>query len=147
MYFTITAKVEEVNDASYERTVKQADGSTTPEQVTQFELSLTVPTMRDRVRVTFAADVAPKMEDMDKWELEETWVVVQADVMRSAAFEGSNGATALVSFNGIEIREATTAERKELQNARKAAKIKAKQRRADAKAAKAAAKEAQAKAA
>ena len=144
MYFKITAKVEEANDTSYEREVKQPDGADTIEQVLQYELSLTVPGMRDRVRVTFAADVAPKPDDMARWELEETWVVISADTLRAAAFTGAKGATALVSFTGVEVREATAAERKDLQAARQALKAKQKQRRAQAKADKTAAKKAHA---
>ena len=56
--------------------------------------------------------------------------------MRALAFERSNTRTgekpvgALVVFQAVDVREATADERKQLQTARKAQKIAAKQRRA-----------------
>jgi hypothetical protein len=144
MYFTILAKVDEVNDSSYERTVNQGKKDEHQETVQQFEIALSVPGMRDRVRVTFTPENLSVTQDkLDQWELEETWVMVKADSMRANAFDGSRGATALVSFNGVEVREATNDERKQLQQARKASKLKGKERRASAKAERAAAKKAQ----
>ena len=141
-YFEITAKVEEVNESSY---TLQSTG----EIVTKVQLSLVVPSMRDRVLCELPIDKAPKPETLDAWELEESWVVVSAEGMRALAFERSNARAgekpvgALVVFQGVEAREATPDERKALQQARKAQKVQAKQRRAARQAEKKAAKNAE----
>ena len=128
-YFQITAKVEEVNESSY--TVQS-----TGEIVTKIQLSLVVPSMRDRVMCELPLDKAPKADILDHWELEESWIVVSADGMRALAFERSNARAgekpvgALVVFQAVEAREASADERKQLQQARKAQKIQQKQRRA-----------------
>jgi hypothetical protein len=128
-YFQITAKVEEVNESTY--TVQS-----TGEIVTKVQLSLVVPAMRDRVLCELPAEKAPKPEILDKWEMEESWVVVSAEGMRALAFArnnvraGEKAVGAMVIFQGVEAREASTEERKQLQEARKVAKLQAKQRRA-----------------
>src|SRR5215471_10130402 len=71
-YFEITAKVEEVNESSY--TLKS-----TGEVITKIQLSLVIPSMRDRVLCELPLDKAPKTDTLDRWELEESWVVVSAD--------------------------------------------------------------------
>src|SRR5215831_11308977 len=125
MYITIFGKAEEVNDASYQRLTKK-QGKEIEETVQRWELSLTIPGMRDRVRVNLTPDIAPKQDIMDTWELEETWVMVSADGMRTVAFDGSKGAGAIVTFNAVDVREAKPEERQKLQQARKAAKEKSK---------------------
>ena len=138
-YFEITAKVEEVNESSY--TLKS-----TGEVITKIQLSLVVPSMRDRVLCELPLEKAPTPETLDTWELDECWVVVSADGMRALAFERSNARAgekpvgALVVFQGVEAREAKPEERKQLQQARKAQKVQAKQRRAARQAEKQAAK-------
>lgn len=128
-YFQITAKVEEVNESSY---TVQATG----EIVTKVQLSLVVPSMRERVLCELPLDKAPKTDLLERWELEENWVVVSADGMRALAFERSNARAgekpvgALVIFQAVDVREASADERRQLQAARKAQKIAAKQRRA-----------------
>jgi len=140
-YFEITAKLEEVNESSY--TVKS-----TGEIVTKVQLSLVVPGMRDRLTCELPLDKAPKSDLLDRWELEESWVVVSADGMRALAFERSNARVgekpvgALVVFQAVDVREASADERRALQQARKAQKIAAKQRRAARAAEKLAAKQA-----
>jgi hypothetical protein len=68
-------------------------------------------------------------------ELDESWLVVSADGMRALAFQRSNARAgekpvgALVVFQASEVREASVDERKQLQEARKAQKLQAKQRR------------------
>jgi hypothetical protein len=139
-YFEITGKCEEVNESSY--TVQS-----TGEVVTKIQLSLVVPTMRDRVQCELPIDKAPKAADLDRWELDESWLVVSADGMRALAFERSNARAgekpvgALVVFQAVEVREATADERKQLQEARKAQKTLAKQRRAQRQAERQAARE------
>ena len=138
-YFDITAKCEEVNESSY-------TNRSTGEVVTKIQLSLVVPSMRDRILCELPLDKAPKSDLLERWELEESWVVVSADGMRALAFERSNARTgekpvgALVVFQGVAAREAKPEERKELQQARKAQKVQAKQRRAARQAEKQAAK-------
>ncbi len=128
-YFEITAKVEEVNESSY---TQQSTG----EVVTKIQLSLVVPSMRERVLCELPMEAAPKTDLLDRWEMEESWVVVSADSMRALGFErssvraGEKAVGALVIFQAREVREASAEERKRLQEARKAAKLQAKQRRA-----------------
>jgi hypothetical protein len=138
-YFEITGKCESADESSY--TVQS-----TGEVVTKVQLSLVVPTMRDRVLCEIPIDHAPKTDDLSRWELEESWLVVSADGMRALAFERSNARAgekpvgALVIFQAVAVREASADERKQLQEARKAQKLQAKQRRAQRQAEKQAAK-------
>jgi hypothetical protein len=135
-YFEITAKVEEVDESSY---IQQATG----EVITRIQLSLVVPSMRERVICELPLEAAPKTDLLDRWEMDESWVVVSADGMRALGFTrssvraGEKAVGALVIFQGAAVREATAEERKRLQEARKAAKLQAKQRRAARKAEKA----------
>ena len=128
-YFQITGKCEEVNESTY--TIQS-----TGEIVTKIQLSLVVPGMRERVLCELPAAEAPKTDVLDRWELEEIWVVVGAEGMRALAFERANARAgeknvgALVVFQGAEVREASADERRALQQARKAQKVAAKQRRA-----------------
>ncbi len=82
-YFQITAKCEEVDESSY-------TNQSTGEVVTKIQLSLVVPSMRERVLCELPLDVAPKPEQLERWELEESWLVVSADSMRALAFARSN---------------------------------------------------------
>jgi hypothetical protein len=133
-YFQITAKVEEVDESSY---TVQATG----EVVTRVQLSLVVPGMRERVLCEMPLEAAPTPDTLSRWELEEAWVVASAESMRALGFQRTNARAgeravgALVIFQASEVREATADERKALQQARKAQKLQAKQRRAARKAA------------
>lgn len=140
-YFEITARCIEANQSSY-------TNKSTGEIVTKVQLSLAIPTMRDPVLCELPLDKAPTSDVLDQWEMDESWVVVSAEGMRALAFERSNARAgekavgALVVFQGVEAREAKPEERKALQEARKAQKVQAKQRRAARQAEKQAAKEA-----
>jgi hypothetical protein len=131
--FVITGKGEQVDESSY--TVQS-----TGEVVTKMQLTLNVPGMTDRVLCEMPVDVAPKQETLEKWELEETWLVVSANSMRALGFTRSNARPgekavgALVIFQATEVREATADERRALMEARKVSKLQAKQRRAARKA-------------
>jgi len=131
-YFQITAKVESVDESSYERTL--ADGKT--ETISKVQLSLVVPTMRERVLCELPLEAAPKTDLLDRWEMDESWVTVSADGIRAIGFKRRNARPgekengALVVFQAAAVREASEQERRELQQARKAAKLQAKQRRA-----------------
>ncbi len=128
-YFQITAKVESVDESSYTR---QGTG----EVVSKIQLSLVVPTMRERVLCELPLEAAPKTDILDRWEMEESWVTVSADGIRAIGFARSNARAgekavgALVVFQASAVREASADERRELQQARKATKLQAKQRRA-----------------
>ncbi|HET8853802.1 MAG TPA: hypothetical protein VFN02_14880 [Ktedonobacteraceae bacterium] len=128
-FFEITAKCEDVEESSY-------TNKTTGEVVTKVQLSLVVPSMRDRVLCELPLEKAPTADQLSKWELEESWLVVSAEGMRTLAFERSNARAgekpvgALVIFQAAAVREASSDERKQLQEARKAQKLQAKQRRA-----------------
>jgi len=131
-YFQVIAKVEEADDASYTRTT--ADGK--EELVSKVQLSLVVPGMQERVRCELPLEVAPSTDVIERWELEEAWVVVSAAGMRALAFKRSNTRPgekevgSFVVFQATAVREASAEERKQLQAARKAQKVVAKQRRA-----------------
>lgn len=130
-YYNIMTKVEEVNESSYERTL--ADGKV--ETVHKIQFSGVIPGQRERVLCEIPLEEAPSTDTMDRWELEESWVVISADSMRALGFERSNARAgekavgALVVFQASAIREATAEERKKLQEERKAQKVKAKQQR------------------
>jgi hypothetical protein len=125
----ITGKCEEANESTY-------TNRSTGEVVTKVQLSLVIPSMRERILCELPLEKAPKPDTLDRWELEESWLVVSADGMRALAFERSNARAgekpvgALVVFQAVNAREATPEERKQLQEARKAQKVQAKQRRA-----------------
>lgn len=128
-YFQLTGKVEEVTDASY-------TNKTTGEVVERVQLALVIPGMRDRVLVEFPRANAPTEAILDKWEMEESWVVAGAEGMRALGFTRSNARAgeravgALVVFQGVEVRDVTGDERKNLQAARRQQKQQAKARRA-----------------
>jgi hypothetical protein len=137
----ITGKCEEANESTY-------TNRSTGEVVTKVQLSLVIPSMRERILCELPLEKAPKPDTLDRWELEESWLVVSADGMRALAFERSNARAgekpvgALVVFQAVNAREATPEERKQLQEARKAQKVQAKQRRAQRQAEKQASREA-----
>src|SRR5260221_12217843 len=92
--------------------------------------------MQDRVRCELPLELAPNPEPLERWEMDEVWVVVSADSMRALAFARSNARPgekavgALVISPASEVREASGEERKRLQERRRAQKVQAKQRRA-----------------
>jgi hypothetical protein len=145
-YITLIFKCEEVDESSY-------TNQSTGEVITRIRLTGTLPTMRDRLTCELPLDKAPKPDTLDRWELEESWLVVSADSMRAIGYTRSNvragesSVGSLVVFSAVEVREANADERKELQTARKAQKLVAKQRRAARQAEKQAEKAAQKEAA
>src|SRR5690242_14948403 len=129
MYITIIGKVEEVDESSY--TVQS-----TGEIVSKIQLSLVIPGMRDRVQCELPLEASPKPATLEQWEMEETWVVATARGLRALGFARTNARAgekaigAMVVFQAADVREATQEERKRLQEARKADKMRAKQQRA-----------------
>lgn len=128
-YFQLVGRVEEITESSY---TQQSTG----EVVRRFQLTLTNPVMRDRVTCEIPLDVAPSTADMDRWELDEAWVVVSADAFRALAFQrrsvraGEKPVAAMVIFQAASVREATADERAAILDARKAQKLRIKQARA-----------------
>lgn len=129
MYITLIGKVEEVDESSYRV-------QSTGEVVSKIQLSLVIPGLRERVQCELPLEAAPKPATLEQWELDEAWVVVTARGLRALGFArqnaraGEKAVGALVVFQASEVREATQDERKRLQEARKAAKLQAKQHRA-----------------
>jgi hypothetical protein len=127
--FQILAKTEQTEESSY--TIKS-----TGETVTKVQITLSVPGMSDRVICEMPLDVAPTAATLEQWEMDESWVVVSANGFRALGFTRANARPgekpvgAMVIFQATEVREASPEERKQLQEARKAARIANKQRRA-----------------
>jgi hypothetical protein len=140
-YISLTCKCSEVDESSY-------TNQSTGEVVTRIRLTVTLPTMSERLTCEIPLDKAPSSDQLDRWEMDESWLVVTADSMRAIGYTrqnvraGERPVGSLVVFNAVEIREANPDERKQLQEARKAQKLANKQRHAARQAAKAAEKEA-----
>jgi hypothetical protein len=131
-YIQIIGKCEETDESSYIRRTPEGKEET----VSKVQLSLVIPGMQDRVRVELPLELAPSPDLLAQWELEESWLVVSAASMRALAFKRTNARAgekdvgSLVIFAGAAVREASADERKQLQQARKAQKLKTKQARA-----------------
>src|SRR5580765_3089386 len=129
-YLQITGKVEEVTESTFTL-------PSTGEQRSRLQLTLSVPSMtRERVLCEFSLEDAPSMELLERWEMDEAWVIVSANSFRALGFTRKNPRPnekevgAMVIFQASEAHEASPEERKALQEARKAARIANKQRRA-----------------
>jgi hypothetical protein len=128
-YLTILGRTSEVNDASY-------TNKRTGELVARTELLLEIPGLRDKVRCELPRDTSVSQADLERWELEESWVVVEASGFRQMAFARSNARPgesafgAMLAFQASSVREATGDERKEVAQARREAKARAKEQRA-----------------
>jgi hypothetical protein len=129
-YFTLIGKCAEVDDASY-------TNQRTGEVVQTTKVTLEIPGMKDRVSCELGPAALADMAKQEQWELDESWLVVEAVGMRALAFErasvraGEKAVGALVIFQGTAVREATSEERKQLQQARKVEKQRMKQARAE----------------
>lgn len=66
--------------------------------VTKVQLSLAVPDMRDRVLCELPAEKAPKPETLDKWEMEESWVVISAEYQQHQALNYVTLALLAITF-------------------------------------------------
>jgi hypothetical protein len=91
---------------------------------------------------------APSSDQLDRWELDASWLIVTTDSVRAIGYTRQNVQTrerpvdSLVVYNAVEVCEDNPDERKRLQKACKAQKLAAKQRRATRQAEKSAQKEA-----
>jgi hypothetical protein len=128
-HITILGRTSEVNDASY--TDKRSG-----EIVPRTELLLEIPGLRDKVRCELPQTASIPQADLERWELEESWVVVEASSFRQMAFARSNTRPgesafgAMLAFQAATVREATADERRDLAQARREAKAHAKEQRA-----------------
>jgi hypothetical protein len=129
-YIQLIGKCAEVDDASY-------TNQRTGEVVHRTKFTLEIPGMAERIGCELGAEALPDTATQERWELDESWLVVEASGMRALGFERTNPRAgekrvgALVIFQGTAIREANADERKQLQAARKQQKVMAKQRRAE----------------
>jgi hypothetical protein len=135
-YINLLGRCEEIDEDEFE--TEDANGQRIVHKKWQF--NLTLPTMRERLLCEIAAENAPALEQMQRWELEESWLLVGCSALRALGFTrkkvrpGEKAAGALVIFQASEIREATAEEKKQLQAARREQKKLAKARRAERKA-------------
>jgi hypothetical protein len=138
-FITTRGKFSECDDASYERTVKRK-GQKVTETVKKWSVKVLQPGSTEPMQFDLDADVAPDTATLEKWELDETWVVIEADMMRRLVGnnEESGKAWAIISFPATEIREMTPQEKSAMQAARKDALQKRKAKKLQAKQAKAA---------
>ncbi len=140
-YITTRGKTSSSEDASYERTFTR-DGQKVTETVQKWTLKVLQPGSTEPMQFELSAEVAPDTATLDKWELDETWVVIEADQMRRlvGTNKDSGNAWAIVSFPAIEIREMNAQEKATMQAARKDTLQKRKAKKLQAKQAKDAAK-------
>jgi hypothetical protein len=82
-YVSLAAKMEAYDENSF-------TSPTTGEVRSRLQLTLTIPSMRDRVLCEFDLEHAPATELLDRWELEESWVIVSASSFRSIGFKRKN---------------------------------------------------------
>ncbi|MBA3824993.1 MAG: hypothetical protein H0X24_13990 [Ktedonobacterales bacterium] len=139
MYFTIRGRVDSFEDSSYERTVNEGTPEATTEMVARYQLMLDIPGVAEMVRCDLSPDRIPDLPALkvfDKWELEESWVVVTADNFRQTKGTKGNRTWAMASFSAVKVEEMSAAERQAILDARRQTKTARKQKAAAARAAK-----------
>ncbi|MBA3823706.1 MAG: hypothetical protein H0X24_07360 [Ktedonobacterales bacterium] len=141
-FITTRGKMSSVEDASYER-IFTRDGQKVTETVQKWTVKVLQPGSTEPMQFELSTEVAPDTNTLDKWELDETWVVIEADQMRRlvGTNKDSGNAWAIVSFPAIEIREMTAQEKATMQAARKDTLQKRKAKKLQAKQAKGTAKQ------
>jgi len=144
-FITVRGKRSSVEDASYERTSTR-DGQKVTETVQKWTAKVMQPGSTEPMQFELSEGVAPDTNTLEKWELDETWVVIEADQMRRlvGTNKESGNAWAIVSFPAIKIREMNAQEKATMQAARKDTLQKRKAKKLQAKQAKGAAKVAEA---
>jgi hypothetical protein len=141
MYFTIRGRVDSFEDSSYERTINEGTTEQTTERVPRFQLMLDIPGVSEMVRCDLSPDRIPDLPGQkvfDKWELEETWVVVTADNFRVSKGQTGKRVWAMSSFSAVKVEEMSAQERQALLDTRRQSKTARKQKAAASRAAKAA---------
>ena len=145
MYYTIRGRTDSIEETPYERTINKGKADERKEMVQRFQLTLTIPGQQEAVKVDLSpekiADL-PKFQTMEQWETDETWVIVTADVLRTAKGETDGRAWAMFTFSAVKVEEMSATEKKSLTDARKQVKQIRKQKAAEARKAKAEAKKA-----
>jgi hypothetical protein len=125
MYFTIRGRVDGIEDTAYPRKVNKGKPDEHEEMVPRYSLTLSVPGMSELVRCDLdpqRVENMPAIKVFDQWELDETWVVVEAEQYRIAKGDTDGRAWALVSFTVISITEMSAQDRQKLVDARRKAK-------------------------
>lgn len=127
-YVQLMGKCAEVDTDEYQT----RDGQTQR----KVQVKLALPSMRDLLLCEMPENDAPPPQKLEQWEMDETWIVIQAASLRQLGFArkqaraGESAVGAMVIFQAVEIREATADERKSLNEHRKGQKIRQKQLRA-----------------
>ena len=114
-YIDITGKCEEADESSYTNKSTRRGRHEDP--------TLPRPPLHARPPpgASSPSTRPPSPTLLERWELEEAWVVVSCESMRALTFERSNARAgekaigALVVFQAVEAREVTADERKQLQ--------------------------------
>jgi hypothetical protein len=125
MFITIIGVCDSLDDASYERDMDQADGSTKKEIVHQTQVTLTIPGCREVVKAVFSDEV--KIDPA--WEDKMQMLKVSADKFTVSSGVRKGKAWAVVSFHGVSCEKASDSEITEVNKARKISKLAAKQKR------------------
>jgi hypothetical protein len=130
MYYRILGYVDTIDDASYMRKEKNADGKMVEVKVEQYTYNLRIPGQKDFTKVTVPAEKGPKLDVRDKWEDVETMVAVEADRLTTISGGGEDGKPwAFSSFSGTAIQEASQDEQRNIKTKRKAIKAEQKAKR------------------
>src|SRR5258706_3486864 len=109
-YLTLMGKCEEQSEDEFEG---RAGPDGLKQVIKKVQFSLVVPGMQERLLVEMPLDHAPTLEIRERWELEETYVVVGADRLRAIGYKrpnprpGEKEAGAMVVFHAHEIRQDT----------------------------------------
>src|SRR5690348_6766362 len=106
MYFTLRGRVDGFEDSSYERVINEGTPEQTTERVPRFQLTLDIPGVTELVRCDLSPDRIPDLPGQkvfDKWELEESWVVVTCDNFRVSKGQIGKRVWALASFTATKV--------------------------------------------
>lgn len=82
-YVTLAAKLESYEENSF-------TSSSTGKQRSKIQLTLSIPSMHDKVLCEFDLEHAPSSELLDRWELDESWLIVAANSFRAMGYTRRN---------------------------------------------------------
>jgi len=138
-------RVESVDDASYDREPKKAGEK--KEHIERYQVTISIPKCAEffKCDCTPGTTEMPKASDMDTWEDNTTWIVCEADSVRTMKGETDGRAWSMTSYPATRIATLSAQEQQTLSTARKAAKAKAKKASDDRRAARKAKKDAELK--
>ena len=142
-YLRFFGRVESVDDASYDRDPKKAGDK--PEHIERVQVTISIPKCSEffKFDCTPGTTEMPKLADMETWEDNTTWIVCEADSVRTAKGETDGRAWSMTTYPATRIATLSQQEQQQLSAARKAAKAKAKKASDDRKAARKAKKDAE----